>query len=65
MDHVVLVPGFFGFESLGELRYFAGVSELLRARLEARGRKAEVLELASLPTASIRHRAALVLDALA
>ncbi len=65
MDHVVLVPGFFGFESLGDLRYFAGVSELLQARLEARGLEVRIIELKSLPTASIRHRAALVLDALA
>ena len=59
---VVLIPGFFGFEALGDLRYFAGVAETLQASLRALGCDAEVSELPTLPTASIRHRAAAVLD---
>lgn len=60
--HVVLIPGFFGFESLGELRYFAGVADTLTVALRERGAVAEVSELPTLPTASIRVRAAAVLD---
>lgn len=60
--HVVLVPGFFGFESLGNLRYFAGVADTLTTSLRSRGIDAEIHELSTLPTASIRHRAATVLD---
>jgi len=60
--HVVLIPGFFGFEALGELRYFAGVADALERSLEERGVAAEVSELPTLPTASIRVRAAAVLD---
>ena len=59
---VVLIPGFFGFEALGDLRYFAGVADTLEAALRARGLDAEVSELPTLPTASIRHRAGSVLD---
>ncbi|MAQ19435.1 MAG: triacylglycerol lipase [Sandaracinus sp.] len=59
---VVLIPGFFGFEALGELRYFAGVARTLESALKARGLDADVVELPTLPTASIRHRAASVLD---
>lgn len=60
--HVVLIPGFFGFEALGELRYFAGVADALERALDERGVAAEVSELPTLPTASIRVRAAAVLD---
>lgn len=59
---IVLIPGFFGFEAIGELRYFAGVAATLQGALRQRGMDAEVLELPTLPTASIRHRAAAVLD---
>ena len=58
----MLVPGFFGFESLGDLRYFAGVAKVLHRALEKRGIDAKVHEMTTLPTASIRHRAAAVLD---
>ena len=59
---VILIPGFFGFESLGELRYFAGVADTLHKALTDRGVDAHVSEIPTLPTASIRHRAASVLD---
>ncbi len=59
---VVLVPGFFGFEALGDLRYFAGVREALGRSFEARGHHVKVFEVSSLPTASVRYRAAAVLE---
>ena len=65
MHHVVLVPGFFGFGALGKLNYFSGVSEALSASFRRRGLDADVVEVATLPTASIRHRAARVLERLA
>jgi hypothetical protein len=63
--HVVLVPGFFGFGSLGQLTYFVGVSEALRAAFDRHGLDVNVVEVPTLPTASIRHRAARVHETLA
>ncbi len=63
--HVVLVPGFFGFGSLGELTYFVGVREALTRAFERFSLDVNVVEVATLPTASIRHRAARVHETLA
>ena len=63
--HILLVPGFFGFGSLGELAYFAGIRPLLERCFERAGVSVSVTEVATLPTASIRVRAARVRDALA
>ena len=66
MDHhVVLVPGFFGFGKLGELRYFLGVAASLQRAFTRAGFSVEVHEVPTLPTASIRHRAARVREVLA
>lgn len=65
MHHVVLIPGFFGFGALGKLTYFAGVSEVLQSEFEQRGLAMDIVEVPTLPTASIRHRAARVLETLA
>jgi triacylglycerol lipase len=63
--HVLLVPGFFGFGSLGEISYFAGVRQLLQRSFERAGLAVEISEVSTLPTSSIRVRAALVRDAIA
>ncbi|MCA9582532.1 MAG: hypothetical protein KC416_12110 [Myxococcales bacterium] len=63
--HVVLIPGFFAFSDLGDLRYFLNVGERLQAELQSYGIEAEIHELKSLPTASIRQRAGQILDYLA
>jgi triacylglycerol lipase len=66
--HVVLVPGFFGFGSLGQLTYFVGVKEALErafSRLSPSVGAVNVIEVPTLPTASIRHRAARVHETLA
>lgn len=63
--HVFLVPGFFGFANLGELRYFARVCELLATRLEQLGIAADVRAVGTLPTASLRARAATLAEAVA
>ena len=62
--NVLLVPGFFGFGRLGDIDYFAGVRQLLEAALLERGFQAHVVEVVTPPTASIRRRAAHVLEAL-
>ena len=62
---VLLVPGFFGFGQLGELTYFVGVREALEREFRALGLDVTVSEVATLPTASIRFRAAKVRDRLA
>jgi hypothetical protein len=63
--NIVLVPGFFGFGRLGDIRYFAGVGALLEQALARAGFAANVTEVVTPPTASIRKRAARVLEALA
>ncbi|MEO8183096.1 MAG: triacylglycerol lipase [Deltaproteobacteria bacterium] len=63
--HVLLVPGFFGFGSLGDISYFAGVRQSLEQSFERAGVSVRVSEVATLPTASIRVRAARVREALA
>jgi hypothetical protein len=63
--HVVLVPGFFGFGSLGELTYFVGVKPALERAFQRLSLNVEVVEVPTLPTASIRHRAARVHETLA
>lgn len=65
--YIVLVPGFFGFETLGELPYFAHVREILEDRLATLGVKASVRAVSTLPTSSIPSRAfslAAAIDAL-
>lgn len=63
--HFVLVPGFLGFGNLGELKYFAGVREALVEAMRELGVDGDVVEVQTLPTASIRYRAARVLEAVA
>lgn len=54
---VYLVPGFFGFTTLGALNYFHRVSEVLGRALAERGcADAEVIECPTQPTGSIPRR---------
>ena len=54
---IYLIPGFFGFAQLGTLDYFHRVSEVLSRELTRRGVKAEIIEVKTRPTSSIRRRA--------
>ncbi|MEO1174555.1 MAG: triacylglycerol lipase, partial [Myxococcota bacterium] len=54
---VFLVPGFFGFSSLGAMNYFEGVAPMLEKMLSRRGVEADIVNCATLPTGSIRYRA--------
>ncbi|NUN16522.1 MAG: triacylglycerol lipase [Myxococcales bacterium] len=57
---IYLIPGFFGFSSFGEFRYFAHVREILEEYLDAAGVDARVHYARTSPTSSIRRRAARV-----
>ncbi len=56
-NKIYLVPGFFGFVSLGSLNYFHRVGERLQRELQRRGIEADIVEAQTQPTGSIRRRA--------
>lgn len=60
--HVYLVPGFFGFANLGDLPYFAHVSEYLEEAFAERGVPVALHHVHTHPTASLRYRASRLLD---
>ncbi len=58
MKHkVYLIPGIFGFASLGGISYFRQVNESLTDVFERSGIEVEIIGVKTLPTASLRHRA--------
>ncbi len=63
--HVILIPGFFAFAGLGDLRYWTGVDVELCRAFEAFGLEVDITEIETLPTASIRYRAGKVVEAIA
>lgn len=65
VHHVLLVPGFFGFDSLGDFAYFVHVVDALEGWSQAQGIPLRVKVVPTLPTASLRRRAAHVLEAMA
>jgi triacylglycerol lipase len=58
--HVLLVPGFFGFATLGEFAYFAHVRDFLAEALPQAGVRGEVEVVHTIPTASLERRAGLL-----
>jgi triacylglycerol lipase len=54
---VYLVPGFFGFSTLGSLDYFRGVAAALRSSLLRRGLRAEIVQCSTRPTGFVKYRA--------
>jgi len=54
---VFLVPGFFGFTSVGAVSYFEHVEQALGRALRQRGVKARIVRCNTQPTASIPRRA--------
>jgi hypothetical protein len=54
---VFLVPGFFGFTSVGAVSYFERVEQALGGALRQRGIEARIVRCRTQPTASIRRRA--------
>ena len=63
-QHVLLVPGFFGFANLGDFAYFGHVREFFVRYLRRHGIDGEVVVVQTFPTASLRRRATRVLEAL-
>jgi triacylglycerol lipase len=63
--HIILIPGFFAFAGLGDLHYWHGVDTVLCDAFRRLGLDVDILEIETLPTASIRYRAARVLEAIA
>ena len=63
--HVLLVPGFFGFATLGEFAYFAHVRDFLAEVLPEAGVRGEVDVVHTVPTASLERRAALLCESVA
>jgi triacylglycerol lipase len=56
--HIVLIPGFAGFDALGQLDYYAGVTPLFQHWARARGESPGVLHyFDNFPTAAVRTRA--------
>ena len=64
-QHVLLVPGFFGFANLGDFAYFGHIREFLALYLKNRGLPGHVRVVTTSPTASLERRAARVLQYLA
>ncbi len=62
---MLLIPGFFGFGKFGDLSYFSGVREAIESSFRSFGLAVTVTEVPTLPMASIRWRAARVLETLA
>ena len=64
-EHLFLVPGFFGFDRLGDVSYFRHVSDVLGDWTRRHGITVRLHEVQTSPTASLRRRAALLLDSIA
>src|SRR4051812_29888769 len=63
-QHVLLVPGFFGFANLGDFAYFGHVREYFARYMRRHGIGGEIVVVQTFPTASLRRRAARVLEVL-
>jgi triacylglycerol esterase/lipase EstA (alpha/beta hydrolase family) len=64
-QHVLLVPGFFGFANLGDFAYFGHVRECFQRHMRLRGVSGEVRVVQTYPTASLVRRAARVAESVA
>lgn len=64
IHRIYLIPGFFGFADLGGITYFHHVQRILGARLERFGLGHAIHAVATIPTASIRRRAAMLASAI-
>lgn len=64
-QHILLVPGFFGFANLGDFAYFAHVRDFLVTFMRQRDLAGEVRVVQTYPTASLARRATRVAEAAA
>lgn len=58
--YIYLIPGFFGFADLGGITYFHHIREILEELFAQHGITPEVHYVSTLPTGSIRKRAAML-----
>jgi hypothetical protein len=65
VHQIYLIPGFFGFANIGEVMYFAHVREHLQRCLARGGHQAAIHYVPTLPTASLRLRAARLFQVIA
>jgi len=63
--HIYLIPGFFGFINFGRLIYFGHVRDALERWFDGRGMRCEIHRIRVSPTASLRTRAAQVVESIA
>ena len=63
-QHVLLVPGFFGFANLGDFTYFGHVRELLAEVGPATGLDGEIRVVFTEPSSALPRRAALLAEAI-
>jgi triacylglycerol esterase/lipase EstA (alpha/beta hydrolase family) len=63
--HIYLIPGFFGFINFGRLIYFGHVRDALERWFDGRGIRCEIHRIRVSPTASLRTRAAQILESVA
>ena len=56
-NQIYLIPGLFGFTELGAFNYFHQVAEILRKQLYEQGVDAEIIEVETIPTGSVKRRA--------
>lgn len=61
--HIFLIPGFFGFSSVGRITYFHHVREHLQEVFDELGLDVQITGVGTLPTASLRQRALYLLEA--
>ncbi len=54
---IYLIPGFFGFASIGGISYFRQVRESLEDSFARRGHDVQIFSVRTLPSASLVHRA--------
>src|SRR5262245_55801986 len=64
-QHVLLIPGFFGFANLGDFAYFSHVRDFFQRYLRRHGIPGEVVVVQTYPTASLRRRATRVVETIA
>jgi hypothetical protein len=62
--HLLLVPGFFGFTGLGDFAYWSHVQDLLAEAGPPLGVTGEIRVVPTVPTASLRRRAARLAETL-
>lgn len=63
--HIVLIPGFAGFDALGRIQYYAGVTPLFREWQAGSGNRVDLRYFDNLPTAGVVTRASRLIAHLA